>query len=415
MKIREIVSIVLFVLSVVPIHATIVQKLILKNGSELDGYISMQRPGENFTFTTERAMIYLTDTMVQTIVDYQVKIKDLSESWIKWAEQNDAFVGLGENRTLLLSDIHTGKTTISRVRVLERGAKIKYLEMDNKSYSLNWDTIALIRVDKRGKTALSGIDRTYQLVNGREYSGEYVEEVPGQTLSLYRDKDGVVQVFKTDEVVKYTMHKVNPNQTLFEQSELLDVIKLKKGGLMKGVIIEQNFGNDNDAENYLLLQTEDGATQSVRLMDIEEYRKETNPEYAPVFDILLNPGELVINRQQAHEVKVYESEGYILLPKDSIPSISVKPESLVVIETRFASTYQGQTLNLVKVKKIPGRKKRESFSGFTFEDVVKNEIRPVKVETSINQTTRFEYELKIPGLYVIYNPQNKTAIPFNVI
>lgn len=41
-------------------NAIITQKILLKNGSELEGYISQQRPGNSFTFTTERAVIYMS-------------------------------------------------------------------------------------------------------------------------------------------------------------------------------------------------------------------------------------------------------------------------------------------------------------------------------------------------------------------
>ena len=98
-------------------NATIVQKLLLKNGSELEGYISVQRPGENFTFTTERAVIYLLNKdLKESIVDHEVNIKQLSPEWIKWAENNDAFEGLGDNRTLKLSDIRTAKGMAYKVR-----------------------------------------------------------------------------------------------------------------------------------------------------------------------------------------------------------------------------------------------------------------------------------------------------------
>ena len=417
MKTRIIIILTIILQSAITTHAAIVQKLILKNGSELEGYISMQRPGENFTFTAERAVVYMADTMILDIKPQEVKIKDLSTDWIKWAEENDAFIGIGDNRKLLLSNIVTkNKTTINRVRILEQGAKIKYIEIGNNNYSLNWDAIALIKVEKRPKTLLSGIDRTYKTIDGKEFTGQYVEEVPGQTLSLYRETDGVVEVFKTTDVVKYTMHKINPDQTLYEQSELLDIIRLKNGSLMKGIIIEQNFNNKESSKDYLLLQKENGTIQSIKLADIEEYRKETNQQYHPKFDILLNEGELVINRQPTNILHIKEQGNHILIAQDTC-WVSIKgqtEQTPVVIETRFATSKQTKSLNIVKVKEFTARRKKDSFKGFSFEDIVKNNIQPLKVETSINQTTRFEYNISEKGLYVIYNPQEKTAIPFKI-
>ena len=418
MKLKSLLIIALLLQGTAMANATIVQKLLLKNGSELEGYISVQRPGENFTFTTERAVIYLLRSDLKTdIVDHEVNIKQLSPEWIEWAEKNEAFEGLGDNRTLKLSDIITKNGTASNVRILENGAKIKYLEMNNNSYSLNWDTISVLRVDKRPKTALTGINRIYKLENGQEYEGQYVEEVPGKTLSLYRD-NGVVEVFETSKVVKYTMRKINPNQDLFEQSELLDVLQLKNknGQTITGIIIEQNFGN-NPKDDYLLIQKEDGSIHSIKIVDIEEYRKQVNINYKPMYDILLKEKELVINRQMVNYINVEEQASLIVIPKDTcFVTIDKKRSDFpIVVETRFSDNEKNPALDIVKVKTYKDKKKKKiSFMGFSFEDIVKSDIKPKSVQISVNKTTRLEYDIKDVGLYVIYDSKNKKAIPFEI-
>lgn len=397
-------------------NAIITQKILLKNGSELEGYISQQRPGNSFTFTTERAVIYMSGKGIIPS-DYEIKIKDLSTAWIEWAEKNDAFIGLGDNRVLVLSDINAQGKTISRVRILEKGAKIKYLEIGNNSYNLNWDTIAVVKGETRSKTALTGINRIYKLENGQEYEGQYAEEVPGKTLSLLCD-NGVVEVFETNKVIKYSMRKINANQTLLEQCQLLDIVQLKNNkGFLKGIIIEQNFSNKTPSENYLLLQTENGATQSIKLADIEEYRKEVNPNYKPLFDILLSKGELVVNRKQTNSLRIKEAGNFIMLQGDTCLAIIEQQNTptKVIIETRFDNDEQNQTLKIVKVNRYPLDKKKKLFDyGFTYEDIVKSNIHPLSVQTSINQTTKFEYAIYEKGLYAIYSAKDKTVIPFRI-
>lgn len=415
MKLKHFFFFALLLQGMTIVHATTVQKLLLKNGSELEGYISMQRPGKDFTFIAEKAIIYMPGTEIKSIVDHEVSIKQLSFGWIEWAEKNDAFEGLGDNRILILSDIITKERTISRVRILEKGAKIKYLEMNNNSYSLNWDTIAVVKAEKRLKTALTGINRIYKLENGQEYEGQYVEEVPGKTLSLYQD-NGVVEVFETDKVVRYSMRKINPSQDLFEQNELLDIVLLKDNSMLKGIIVEHNFNAKAASGNYLLLQKESGEIQSIDFSDIEEYRKEVNPKFKPLFDILLREGELVVDRQQTKTLKVEEQDSYIILPNDTC-SVMIKrkqPVTEVTIETRFTDNNQNQTLEIVKAKKRMDKKKKISFFAFTYEDIVKSNIHPLSVQTSINKTTKLVYSIDNTGLYVIYNPQKKTVIPFEV-
>ena len=413
MKLKGILFIVCLLQGAVALNATIVQKLVLKSGSELEGYISKQRPGSNFTFVAEKAVIYMPGTEVKNILDNEIKLKDLSPAWVQWAEKNDAFKGSGEDRVLTLSNIVTENKTINRVRILEKGAKIKYLEMSDNFYSLDWGTIEVVRVNKRVKTALSGINRVYKLKNGTEYEGQYVEEVPGKTLSLYSNS-GVVEVFNTNEVVKYSMKKVNPNQSLFEQSELLDILQLKDNAVKTGIVIEQNFDERSPVDNYLLIQTVGGTTESVKLADIIEYRKEVNPQYTPLYDVLLDKGELVINRQPINEMKVKESDGYIILPQDTGAVVITKtsPETEVIIEARFQNDDATHTLEIVRVKDIKDRKDRHLFWGFTYEDIVKTQVRPKSIQISVNQTTKFIYSFDRTGLYVIYNPKEKSAIPF---
>lgn len=212
------------------------------------------------------------------------------------------------------------------------------------------------------------------------------------------------------------MRKINPNQGLFEQSELLDIIQMKNNNILKGIIIEQNFSNKTPSDNYLLLQTESGTTQSVKLADIDGYRKEVNPKFKPLFDILLRTGELVVNRQQTNLLRVREEGAYITLPKDTCLAVIEKRQlaTEIVIETKFTDNAPNPTFEIVKVRKFVDKKRKMNFLGFTFQDIVKTNIQPHSVQTSVNKTTKLEYTISEEGLYAIYDPKEKTVIPFRI-
>lgn len=123
MKIR-LINLAVLLFTALSVNATITQKVILKNGSELEGYISSQRPGENITFTTEKAVIIMPEDDVQSIIEHSINIKDLPKVWQEWGKENEAFIGLGDNRILVLNDIVTKNGVINRVKILERGAKV---------------------------------------------------------------------------------------------------------------------------------------------------------------------------------------------------------------------------------------------------------------------------------------------------
>lgn len=392
------------------------QRIFLKDGSELVGYISRQRPGENLTFATKSATIMVNSEKVKSIIDNQVNIKSLTKEWKLWAEDNDALIGNGDNAYLVLSDIVTSNGTINRVRIIERGAKVKYLDLMANTYSLSWDTITMIKVAPRPKLQLSGINRKYKLRSGMEYQGQYVEEIPGKTLSLYQD-NGVTLVFNRDEVLKDNRYKINPNQSLFEQSDLIDIVQLKSGKSYKGIIFERNYSDaDTISNDYLLIQAENGSVQSVKLADVLEYRKEPNPTYKPLTDVLLNEGEFMVNRNKAVPQTTQEFKNIIRFNIDSIQIIIPKGNlsTEIVVESKFSDDIQYSQLKLVKVNEYYDKKDKEKIYGLTFEDIVKDSIQPKEMETSINNITKIVYAVKETGIYSLYNSSKKEVILFKI-
>lgn len=415
MKIKNLL-LAAFLCSFVSVSAQDNLRLFLKDGSELIGYISRQRPGENFTFTTNRAIISLNNDNVKSILDSNVKVKDLSKEWAQWAKENNAIINSGDNAYIVLSNIVTNNGSINGVRILEKGVRVKYLEIKSNAYTLSWDTIEVIKVDQRPQLQISGINRKYKLKSGMEYEGEYAGEIPGQTLSLYQN-NGVIFVFNRDDVLKDNRYKINPNQGLFEQSDLLDIVQLQNGNLLKGIIIERNYSEvDTITSDYLLLQSENGNIQSIKLADILEYRKEPNPSYKPLTDVELSVGEYMINRNRVNTQKTKEVDNIVSMDIDSINTIIQTKDSTteITIETKFADNAEIIQLKLVKIKKYNIKKEKSSINGVSYEDIVKEAIQQKKIETSINNITKITYQIKGKGVYALYNPANKNAIVFKV-
>jgi hypothetical protein len=361
------------------------------------------------------------------MIDTDVSYSSLSDEWKKWADEHDAVTGVDSNKVVTLTDIVTDNGTINRVRVLERGAKIRYLEIANNSYSLKWNDLAVVKCDARPKLLLSGINRCYKLKSGIDYEGQYVEELPGVTVSLLRD-NGVVEVFNTFDVVKDTRVKVNPNQSLIEQSDLIDIVKLKNGGEYRGIIFERNyFGYDDEMvsdsavvadgnvkHDYLLIQLENESTVSVNLRDIAEYRKEINGKYNPQTDIILNEDQYVVNRKDVYVVLADELNGTIKLPIESAPVVEQKADHVVSIESKFRSSREAKQFKVVKINKYLDKKTKTYYYAFTYEDIVRNEVPSADTEVSVNGTTRIDYNITQSGTYVFYNPNTNKAVAFKL-
>lgn len=413
---KKILSLVAFTLAFVgSAEAVVVQKIYLKDGSVLSGYIQKQDANGNLTFHSDNAEICLKSKDATISNEKNYNIKDLGNAWVDWAEKNEEFEGIGDNRTLFLADVTSKTKSVTRVKIMERGEVVKYLEMTPNTYLIPWKEVVSIKGEPRSKTALSGINRIYQLKSGMEFEGQYAEENDSM-LTLYLS-NRVRQSFKINDVVKYTFRPINPNQDIFAQSDLLDVVKSKNGAETKGIIIEQNYTSSKDAENYFLVQQQSGAIQSIKVSEIAETRKEENPKFDPKFDILLKEGDVVINRQEVLKVDVKEKEENLVL--DSIGNKVVinkdaNNNTKVTVEYRNVGGTNLETYQLVRVSKHTDKKSKETIYFFSYRDLVNTTVRPVSLETSVNHTTKAEYIVGGQGIFALYDVKSKKAIPFTI-
>ena len=394
-------------------EAVIVQKIYLKDGSVLSGYIQKQDDNGNLTIHSDVAEICLKSSQAIISNEKNYTVGELDKNWVEWAEKNEAFEGTGNQRTLYLADVTSKSKTVAKVKIIERGELVRYLEMSPDIYTIPWKDVLAIKGEKRCKTALSGINRIFQLKSGMEFEGQYAEETDS-LLTLYLN-NGIRQSFKINDVIKYTFRPINPNQDIFAQSELLNIVKTKNGNETKGIIIEQNYTSAKDSENYFLVQQPSGAIQSIKVSDILETRKEENPKFDPKFDVLLKEGEVLINRQEVVMTGITEKgENSVLDSLSEKVVIKKDPQNntRVTVEYRNANGANIEAYQVVKVNKIENKKEKKTMYGVSYRDLVNSTIRPVSVETSVNHTTKAEHIVGGQGTFALYDAKNKKAIPF---
>jgi hypothetical protein len=411
---KKILSIMVAALAIAgSAEAVIVQKIYLKDGSVLSGYIQKQDDNGNLTIHSDVAEICLKSSQATISNEKNYTEGELDKNWVEWAEKNEAFEGTGNQRTLYLADVTSKSKTVAKVKIIERGELVRYLEMSPDIYTIPWKDVLAIKGEKRCKTALSGINRIFQLKSGMEFEGQYAEETDS-LLTLYLN-NGIRQSFKINDVIKYTFRPINPNQDIFAQSELLNIVKTKNGNETKGIIIEQNYTSAKDSENYFLVQQPSGAIQSIKVSDILETRKEENPKFDPKFDVLLKEGEVLINRQEVVMTGITEKgENSVLDSLSEKVVIKKDPQNntRVTVEYRNANGANIEAYQVVKVNKIENKKEKKTMYGVSYRDLVNSTIRPVSVETSVNHTTKAEYIVGGQGTFALYDAKNKKAIPF---
>lgn len=422
-------------------NAVEVQRVTLKNGSVLRGYVQQASNGQ-LTFRSDNALVMVGNIKVSTS-EQQMSVARLDSAWIKWAEKNDAFDGIGEGRTLVLNTISfhkdatpadsvavdpksskkeaphnfiyylKQKQSLNNVRVLEEGVNLKYLELTPNVYTFTWDDVAEIHIDRRPKTALLGIDCEYKLRSGETFEGQQAGET-ANTLSLYLS-GGRMRSFNINDVIKYTFHGINPDLDIFEQSQLLDVVTTTLGAPVRGIIIEQNYSSDKDSENYILVQQESGAIQSIKMSDYVSTMKEENPKFKMLTDVILKEGEVLVNRKPMKFVNVKEENDVMALDSLQMDNVIIKAtdgNTRITVEYRNASAANVEMFQLVKVGKKTVKKK--DVYSFSYKDLVNAVVRPREVSTSINKTTKAEYVVTGQGVYALYDARKQRAIPIIV-
>ena len=397
------------------------QTAILKNGTVLYGYILQNDGLGNLLFQSDSAKVLLQDVEAD-VTDRTVNRGMLSQQWQEWADKNNAWQGTNDNQYLMLSDVTVRKVqakedhfanqmvgkVAANVKLLERGVKYRYTEMSSNTYRLKWDDVVNVVSERRPKTALSGMNVTCQTKTGQTYTGQYAGET-GDITSLYLD-NGVIQTLKKEDVVKYSYSAVNPNQSIFEQSPLLDAVRTKNLGTITGIIIEQNYASNKDTENYILLQQASGIIQSVKMSDIENISKERNKQYAPQFDVILEPGQVYVNETPATAVTVKGKKGVNTLAAFTPVVVKKGANDLTQVKVQYSAATAGTNVEAYRVValKKTGKGKKAVYS-FTDESLASSVYRPVEISTSVNQTTKAVYNLNGAGGFILYDAKAKVV------
>jgi len=422
MKKASIIFVALMVCSAM--NAIIVQHIQLKNGTVLNGYIEKQDTKGNYTIRTENAIVCLVNSRYATKEDTLRGAKffkditinkvsyaeiDVPQVWKEWADKNDAYsIDEGGKRSLILNEVSIDGQSIGLTKVLENGAKVKYIEMKPNSYSVEWKNIESIKGDMRQRQDLSGINRVYQTSNGRTFEGQFAEETD-KTLSLYID--GTIESFDINDVVKYSFKGINKDQSLIQQTPLLDIVRGKNGSECRGVIIEQNYTSKKNSENYILVQDENGSHQSIKLSDLAEIRRETNSQYTPLYDIILKEGEVQVNDSTVKKISIIEKNDKLYADSIADSTVIQRVGNEICVAYRIKDYSDAEAFQLVKINEESVKKSKKVTSPsyyITYKDLASSESHPTNIEKTPN-CVKATYRVHTPGIYALYDSRKKEA------
>lgn len=254
----------LSLLACLPSKAIIVQQLVKTNGDKLFGFICSQDPAAG-------KIVFRADSAVETV--------------------NKVF-NMGGRQVVVMGN------DLMQVKIVRQGDDGRAVcEIGTRhDVEVKWDEIkAVYAIPNSEKNTISGLEREYTTYNGDVYRGQFQSQVYGDNSRVtLRTDDKREQSVLLNNVAMYKTIPANASQPVIEQAKLTDVIELKDGQVMSGVIVERNYENENADSFYVVLQ-ERKKQEKVFFNQIKRFRAEVNSSYKPYIMHTLKSGEIMVN------------------------------------------------------------------------------------------------------------------------
>lgn len=441
---KKIFALLALTLICFAVQARTVQHVTLKNGTTMHGFVQRSAKGM-LTFYSDSAVVVISQANV-TAVAQDYTAEQLDSVWIRWAEANNAFRTSAGNRILTLYNLNINtslaadsvanvkgkdfayyirhKGSINKVLLLEQGSNVKYLEYSPENvptiYEFSWDDVLEISIDQRPQNLLSGIDLIYYRNGKTPVEGQPAGETR-KTLSVYQE-NGMKMTVNYDDVVKIATKPINQQQFILEQTELLDVVQTNDGRMLRGLIVEYDYTGKTKTDNFIRVTQKSGVTESVRLSDVQLNYKEVNPDYAPLYDLILKEGQILIDGKAATfvTVKKFDKEDVFFLDSLKNPiEITKGTTDLTKILVQYHLSGQNESFKIVKLqpqllkRKIDRKVVVDTIYTFSYKDLVESAYTPVETpRISASQTTECEYHVLGKGVLLLVDIRKKQAVPF---
>ena len=436
--------------------AKVYDRLVLKDGSVVEGYIISQHPGKDVTFRVERAVCSLRAEFIASIEDCELALNQLSPEWQAWAAEHPSAVKTtSSGQALVLSrvtlntveavdsvatvdeasadsvavevpdrperdgrdvapaDMPVDFTAADFVRILERGPMVKYLDLTGNICEYRLQEIARMERLPREADLLTGLTDVVETRAGQTYEGQLVEQQPGQSVRVLT-ADGVVQVVNARDIASRKRKAANAGQDIFEQTPFLDVV-VTADQEYQGIVTVQNYGTAKEPA-YLCLLEKTGLERRIPVKTIKEMRNVENSQYRPIKKLHIGASEYYLCQQKAKTIPVTkDTKNNLLIVSqediaDHLVLSAVAINRRLVVEMQNVAENQSVILLPIGVK----AKGKELLTAFTYEELVTAAIPEVStMVVDDGQVLRKEYDVHL-GSFVLYHSRTGTVNFFEV-
>lgn len=136
---------------------------------------------------------------------------------------------------------------------------------------------------------------------------------------------------------------------------------------------------------------------------VKEIYKLPNPTYKEVRDIQLNPGQIMVNRNEVEQEKLSEQSGaFVVTPEMKRLKLKLEGKELaIVVEANFKDEKASTDNYFIKTKQFTKDRKRKDSFYFSYRDMIESALSPTETSKSMNNTTKAVYKVNFKRLVCV--------------
>lgn len=391
--------------------AQCIERVYMKDGSVVEGYIAEQQPGSWISVQATKATIVVnSDTLLNKSVE-RMPADSLPDEWKQWASENDMYMEVDGKEMLELHTLEFANCTFSGVYIIENGSLLTFVDLTPGKYTFRWQDMSRSVKNKRPSNLCSGLKEVLILDDDSRVEGRITEQTPGKDLKI-ETNNGEIQTYKFTQVKTIQTRRINENHRLWSQIPLLDMVRLKDGATsLVGFISSRTLGKE------LVFEFEDGSQRTIQQNQIASYAKMPNDQYVAEYDHILKEGEVLLNGKPAYFANL-QSQGEKLLLGEFVSAIQSVGE-LVCVEANLREPATPMMLvkaHLESVSNPMENKKNEQvlWPVVTYRDLVQSSEKISRETTPLGHERVF-FTVEEVGDYVLYIQGKEGFIVINVI
>lgn len=242
----KVLTLIFLMLCAVSVRAEMPDETVrLADGTIMSGYISFQDNRGNMRFKSQKTLIQLSNSSRRARLKYS---REITPTMVPSAYK-DAIADFKNKTGEYMTTEKYSLATMSNVDgseddvlVLDCEDGLKCITLKPHEYDFGINGISRILRMPPSLHKLSGYKDKVVLSDGSEKVGYNVETVPGEYIRLLVD-DVPVKI-AADDIVKTMKVRQNENLDYMQQTSIMDLCKFKAGIVVKGLVLEQDYGND---------------------------------------------------------------------------------------------------------------------------------------------------------------------------